>query len=118
MSANTTRWAGVDGILSAMTEYENRTRYAVNQVAVYFSGVLEAYAKENASWEDQTGNARQTLTSYVADLSQNTVVLYLSHGVEYGIYLEVCHGGAYQILWPSIESHLPAIKQMLDGIFR
>lgn len=52
-----------------------------------WAGQLEGYAKENAPWTDRTGHARQGIHGGV-DSDGNKFILYLSHGVEYGRYLE------------------------------
>ena len=111
------RWEGVDTMLNNLESYERRVRFAVRQVALFWAARLESYAKENAPWTDRTANARQSLHTWVEDLSQDTVRLYLSHGVNYGIYLEVRWAARFAIIWPSIQRHLPEIRQMLQEIF-
>lgn len=111
------QWQGVDDMMRRLQEYNNRIMWAVKQVAQYWAAVLEEYAKANRPWTDRTANAVQSLHSYVEELSGDTVRLYLSHGVDYGIFLEVKHAGRYAIIWPTIQRHLPAIRQMLQGIF-
>lgn len=112
------QWQGVDDMMRRLQEYNNRVIWAVKQVAQYWAAVLESYAKEKAPWTDRTGNARQSLHAYVEELSQDTVRLYLSHGVEYGLWLEVKHASRWGIVWATIQRHLPAIQQMLQEIFR
>ena len=56
-----------------------------------FTGPLEGYAKEYASWIDRTGHARQGIHSGVEDRG-NEIALYLAHGVEYGQHLETGTG--------------------------
>lgn len=111
-------WRGIEAMIARLSVYENRVLWAVRAVAEYFAGVMEEYAKENAPWQDQTGNARQTLNTFVEEIGPEAVELYLSHGVDYGVYLEQRFGGRYAIIWPTIEAHLPAIERMLQEIFR
>jgi hypothetical protein len=111
------RWEGVQQFNQGFSDYERLVNQAVFQVGQYWAAVFEAFAKENAPWEDQTANARQSLHTFVEQLSDDTVRLYLSHGVEYGIWLEVRWNGKYAIIWPTIERHLEAIREMLQGIF-
>lgn len=59
-------------------------------------------AKENAPWEDRTGNAREGLEA-VVDGEGDTVVLTLYHTVEYGIFLETAMNGDYAIILPTLE---------------
>lgn len=48
---------------------------------------MEAQAKSTASWVDRTSHARQSIHSGVTQKGSQTI-LYLSHGVRYGQYLE------------------------------
>lgn len=118
MSSSNFQWQGVDAMLNRLTLYQQRVVWAVKQVALYWAAVFEEYARSNAPWTDRTGNARQSLHAYVEELAGDTVRLYLSHGVFYGIFLEVKHAGRYAIIWPTIQRHLPAIQEMLQRIFR
>lgn len=111
------QWQGHNQMMARVLEYERRIKFAVRQVALRYQAIFEAYAKENAPWADRTGNARQSLHSFVEELSNDTVRLYLSHGVDYGIFLETRFAGKYQIIWPTIHRHLPQIRQMLQEIF-
>lgn len=74
---------------------------------------MEAYAKANAPWEDETGEARDGLTAEVVDGGpfSNSVVLY--HTVDYGIWLEVRWNGRYAIILPTIEHFGPQIMGAL-----
>jgi hypothetical protein len=112
------KWQGADQVARQMTEYERKVNHAVMQVAQYFAPVIETAAKEGAPWLDRTANARQSLHAYVMQLSRDTVRLYLSHGVEYGVHLETGYAGRYQIIWPTLEEHIPQIRAMLQGIFK
>src|SRR5689334_21625761 len=103
---------GRNDIPRGMMTYEDKVRFAMKQVGLYWAAVLEAYAKENAPWTDQTGAARQSLHAWVEDLAKDTVTLFLSHGVKYGLYLEARFSGAYSVIWPTIEAHLDAIAKM------
>lgn len=111
------RWEGFDNMQRRLNEYERRINQIIRQVAQYWQAVFESYAKENAPWQDQTGNARQSLHSFIEELSGDMVRLYLSHGVDYGIYLETKYAGRYAIIWPTIQRHIEPIRQMLQGIF-
>lgn len=112
------QFEGFDDMRRRLHEYERRVKFAIRQVAVYWSAVFEAYAKQNAPWTDRTGNARQSLYTWIEDLSNDTVRLYLSHGVDYGVFLETKYAERFSIIMPTIRRHLPAIRQMLQDIFK
>lgn len=117
MSDSRMEWSGFDQMQRRLDEYARKVRSAVESVADYWAPVIEAYAKDNASWMDRSGNARQTLHAFRKTLAKDTVALYLAHGMDYGIWLEVANGGAYAIIWDTLSAHIEPIRQMLQGIF-
>lgn len=63
---------------------------------------MQAYARSNAKWQDRTGAARAGLTATVEETGPiGTIVL--SHGVSYGIWLEIRFGGRDAIIAPTID---------------
>jgi hypothetical protein len=67
------------------------------------SGKVQDYARTNAKWQDQTGNARQGLFAKY-DKGGKTHTINLYHTVPYGIWLEVRWAGKYAILVPTIQA--------------
>lgn len=58
--------------------------------------------KDNASWQDDTGNARNGLAARAyKDQDSTGIVLY--HQVPYGLWLEVRWSGRYAIIVPAME---------------
>lgn len=110
-------WSGNAEIIQRMREYEKKVLEAVRNVADYFAPIIEQYAKDNASWVDQTANARQSLHAWTEILAEGVVALYLGHGVSYGVFLELSFQARYSIIMPTLEAHYPKIEQMLKGIF-
>lgn len=66
------------------------------------AGHAEAEMKEGAPWTDRTSNARNGLYAGV-EPGQSKDVLFLAHGVEYGVFLELAHGGNFAILNPTAD---------------
>lgn len=114
----TMRWRNVEVVKRNMDLYKEQVRQAVVAVAQFFSVQLENYAKTNARWTDRSGNARQGLYSLVDDAAENAVIIYLSHGVDYGKWLEIAFQGRFAIIWEAIESNIEELRSMLQGIFR
>lgn len=61
----------------------------------------EKYAKQNRRWTDRTAHARQRLQGY-AEQEPGKVRVCLSHGVDYGIYLEYGFEKKYAIIHPTL----------------
>lgn len=72
----------------------------------------EAWMRSNASWRDQTGNARNGLRGQV-EVSTNSVAIILHHSVPYGIWLEVRWSGRYAIIEPAITEFAPKFVGMV-----
>lgn len=70
----------------------------------------EQYMKENAPWNDNTGNradrvpgdARRGLNA-TTRLQGRDKMIQFRHGVDYGIWLEVNYNGRYQIIMPTVK---------------
>lgn len=82
----------------------------VHVAEAFHSGAerVEAYAKQNAPWSDITGSARAGLTADVS-IEDGMVTLTLSHGVDYGKWLELIQDGEFAIIMPTLEALGPEI---------
>jgi hypothetical protein len=60
----------------------------VMRVAERMAKEIEAYMRQNAPWQNRTGNARRLLQAEVIDVTGRAAIILLTHGVDYGIYLE------------------------------
>ncbi|MGY0692621.1 HK97 gp10 family phage protein [Virgibacillus sp. FSP13] len=132
--------------MSGAVDKIRRKKAALYALAENFAGHMESYAKQNASWVDRTGHARQSIHGGVEE-SGDEVTIYLSHGVQYGRYLEegtsphiirpktkqalywyganhpvkeVHHPGtrAQPIIGPTVDTFWPRIKKARRELFR
>ena len=81
----------------------------VYRIAQRYAPEIENWMKSNAPWTDRTANARQTLYTEVRQVVESMVELVLSHGVEYGVYLELNNAGKYAIIDPAIDHWAPIL---------
>jgi hypothetical protein len=110
-------WQGDEAILRELDHYYLFLQQGIRAVAAVIAPMMENYAKTNAPWTDRTANARQSLHAFTDEVAATIVDVYLAHGMEYGIWLEVRFQGRYAILWPTIEAHLTEITLWLVRIF-
>lgn len=87
-------------------------------IANRYAPEIEAWMKGNAKWIDQTGNARQSLFGDVTDIANQAVILIMGHGVEYGTFLELAHGGRYSVLFPALDMFIPKIWKDVQAMLR
>lgn len=100
----------------AIAQYGRNVVLAVLAGAQYIAAQAEADMRNKAKWTDRTGNARSGLTARAAQ-ENDTVVIYLIHRMEYGIFLELRYGGRYSIIIPTLQQSIPEVERMLRKIF-
>lgn len=110
----------LSGLLEGMTSAEDRVDAAVRRLAEVGAIKLEDSAKQNARWEDRTGDARRRLKGDVLPVS-NGYKLRLAHGVDYGKWLELAHEKRYAIIEETIQKVgsdeiMPAFRRLLDRL--
>lgn len=98
-------------------EYIGRKQAGLYALLQNWAGQMDGYAKEHAPWTDRTSHARQSLHGGV-DIRGDQFYLYLSHGIEYGLWLEVANSGNYAIVGPTVDVHLPRIRQTVLDYWR
>ncbi len=98
--------------------YVARLDMAIGELLSFWAGPIEKAMKSNAVWEDQTGNARQTLAAFAYKKSNTTWALIAKQQMTYGRFLELSNGGKYQIVMPTLQSHYPRIWPSLQDVVR
>ncbi|AXN43467.1 hypothetical protein MM1218R_01519 [Mycobacterium marinum] len=82
----------------------------------------EAYMKEHAPWRDSTGNRKDRVpgaarsglnTTTSLEFSHKSITF--SHGVDYGIWLEIENNGKDQIIMPSVAVMAKRLMKSLRG---
>lgn len=104
-----------DTLTPGLFELELRGKANLRNVLEEFAKKAVAYMKENASWEDRTGAARDGLDAEVYE-TPGSVGVILYHSVDYGIWLEVRWGGTYAIIFPTIEALSGELMQELHQV--
>jgi len=130
-------------IADGLEDYGERALIAIQAVANYWGQSIQDEARQNANWEDRTGNARGGLffavdgfglspltgevtpeaKSEMSDVAvesgdKDTLIITLAHTVFYGKYLELSNGGRYAIIMSTIESNLPSLERQLQEVFK
>lgn len=98
-------------LLSNLESAETKSQVAVKMFAQEGAKKFENYAKANKPWTDRTGHARQRLVGWV-EVLKNKVRIHIGHGVDYGVYLELCNERRYAILQPTVNA---VSKEVLEG---
>ncbi len=99
-------------LLNSLGDRQFRLEQAVFIYAETAAQKLEGKMRKGAPWTDRTGHARQRLTA-TSTKKANGYLITLSHGVDYGIFLELGRSKRYAIIAPTIAAES---KKILDGL--
>lgn len=90
-------------VMQSLTKMESKSEIAIKMFAQEGAKKFENYAKRNRRWTDRTGQARLRLVGWVEYL-KGKLRIHIGHGVDYGVYLELCNEKKYAILKPTVEA--------------
>lgn len=105
----------VDTLSEGLAKFCFKTTNAFGDYAQEFANELVDYARDNAPWDDRTGDARAGLEGEVV-LTDDNFEIDLLHTVEYGIWLEIRWGAKYAIIIPTIETMGPRLYEKMNGM--
>lgn len=99
---------------------QDKADLAIRMYAEQGARQLENFAKENRRWTDRTGHARQRLNGYVGK-SEKGYRVYLAHGVDYGIWLELANEKRFSIIPQAIEyvgafEIMPGFERLMERL--
>jgi hypothetical protein len=93
-----------------------RSEKAVMSYGKTSAAQLTAKAKIDRPWTDRTAQARQRLHGD-CKRTDTGIRITLSHGVDYGIYLELAHEKRYAVIYPTLQHEAPKVMEGLRGLF-
>lgn len=99
-------------LLQGLDEFDEHALQSVEMVLQFWASRAVTQMRQNATWTDRTGNARNGLAADVqATGTGGSLVLY--HTVPYGIWLEIRWSGRYAIVGPTLQEIGPQLMAML-----
>lgn len=108
-----------NGLGRSLAHGSEKVKMAAWLAAQSMAPQVENYAKINAPWTDQTGNARNGLAARPYR-SGDEIGIIVYHQVDYGIFLETLYSGKFAIINPTIEHMTPIVmatyNRMLERI--
>jgi hypothetical protein len=107
---------GLEQLFSAPTQIGTKLDQDVQDAMARMAVAMEQFAKQNAPWQDDTGDARSGLKAVpVFDRAGAKYTVYLGHSVAYGVYLENSNGGEYAIIEPTIRHFAAFLPVVATG---
>lgn len=101
-------------LADAIEKYAEDILILARTAAESISKQMQEYAQAAAPWNDITGDARAgLLTTVIATDGSITIVLY--HTEFYGLFLEVCNGGKYRVILPTVVTFAALYMALLQA---
>lgn len=104
-------------LLSGLAEMEIKTKASLGLYADTVSKKMENHAKTNYNWTDRTYQASRKLKGSW-QWQGNVIRVELSHGVDYGVWLEFCNEKRYAIIKPTIDFISPSAIKGLENLLK
>lgn len=104
---------GIDNILHNFDRYTDNLRRLLEAALTKVMLDLEAEAKANHPYQDDTGANTASIRGLVAMVRPDALVGVLSASMEYSAALELANGGKYAYLWPAIQRKRSEILTIL-----
>ncbi len=90
--------------------------YVATRVYLQMQAIsLQNYMRSNFKWTPRSGRAHQSLRGTVEETSEGFEIA-LSHGVSYGVYLELAHEKKYAITKPTAKLKAPEVIKGFEGL--
>lgn len=102
-------------MLRNLDAHQQKRLYAVEAAGKVGAAQMESYAKQNAPWQDRSGDARRRMQGK-CERREYGVRIILSGGVYYAVYLEYAMKKRWAILWPTIRKLGPEILAQIVRI--
>ena len=101
---------------TSLSQLEMKLKAAIMVYLNYQSNKLTSYMQINRPWRDRTGEAKRRLNVKPTSPDSETLRLVLSHGVPYGVWLEMANEKRYAIINPTIKTQGPKVVEGLQDI--
>lgn len=104
-------------MLKGIASAELKAKASLGLYADTVAKKMETQAKTNYPWTPRSGRAHQSLNSSW-EWKGSKIVISLSHGVDYGVYLEFCNEKKYAIIMPTIDKISPQAIKGLEKLLK
>lgn len=106
---------GLENVIGNLKGCEEHMRKALLALGKQKALEMEAYAKQNAPWENQSGHARQGLFGEAIE-DDGKLKVRIAHTMEYGVYLELSRKGRRPILEPTAQKFAPEFFEAAEEL--
>ena len=110
MSSNIT----IDGneVINNLNGLQDRVKQGLTELADATGQRMKSYGQTSARWTDRTGDARREL-NYEVKWEGTILDIAFYHGMDYGVFLELCNSEKYAILQEARDSQVEAFKRAI-----
>lgn len=102
-------WQGLDVISENLFQLGEDVDRARERATEELKDLMVDHMKANHPWENRTHDAEKGLRGHVVH-TQGRSVIWIGHGVHYGIWLEIMQGGRFAIVLPTLMLFGPRVN--------
>ena len=104
-------------LTASLRSFNTKADRALSAAVAFHATRAVAYARQNAPWTDQTGNARNGLFAR-AERDAPVYRITVGHSAPYGVFLETRWSGRYGILRPTVEHEGAELMRTVSQLFQ
>lgn len=110
----------INKVNGEIREIFDRRRAAVYAKSLQYAAKALNYFRQqqanNKYWDNRTGTARDTMFAKAA-FDDGDIVWFMSHWVQYGIYLELANDGKHESIRPVINKYAPQFEKEIRELY-
>ncbi len=99
-----------------LSQLEKNMKAAALMYSVTKAKMIESEMKSKRPWTDRSGLAKAKLATEISEPNESTIRITLTHGVDYGIWLELANEKNYAIIGPTMNSQGPIVMKDLKDL--
>jgi hypothetical protein len=104
---------GVAEVAGNLLKLQARVELAMRSAAGEIASLLQGDARANHTWKPQTGNTDNSTLGQVVSVAAESIVVALSAGMSYDVFLELARNGQYAWLLPCILRNRTRILEIM-----
>ena len=101
-------------VMGNLSYYVQGSREQAYMAAREIAEMLQYAAKTEHPWNDDTFMTRITTKGSIMEQTEDHVLITLSAGMYYDVYLELSREGKWAWIWPTVMKKQPEIMKILE----
>ena len=105
--------SGLDGVRANLKALYSGERKSIANAMGEICSVLGAWAQGHHDWKPRTGNTDTSTRAAIVKADTEEIVLALTAGMDYDVFLELARDGKWAWLWPAMLANQERMRRIL-----